>query len=90
MWKSPNPYKSEVKHIGNNTYEILYYYADIFGMHMGYWDASYRGRHVTDNVLTPLVFEDKRLIGWGRKFAVNNRLIDEDLQSRTDWMLWGR
>ena len=85
-----NPYKSEIKKVGDRTYEILYYYADIFGMRMGYWDASYRDRKVTDNSLTPLVFENDRLIGWGRGFAEEKKLIHEEIIDETDWMLWGR
>jgi disulfide oxidoreductase YuzD len=83
-----NPYKSEIKKVGDRTYEILYYYADIFGMRMGYWDASYRDRKVKDNFLTPLIFENDRLIGWGREFAEEKELIDEDEIDKTDWMLW--
>ena len=83
-----NPYKSETKKLGDKTYEILYYYADIFGMRMGYWDASYRDRKVTDNSLTPLVFENDRLIGWGREFAEERGLIEEETIDKTDWMLW--
>ena len=83
-----NPYKAELQKVGDRTYEILYYYADIFGMRMGYWDASYRDRKVTDNSLTPLVFENNKLIGWGRKFAEKKKLIHEDIIDETDWMLW--
>ncbi|GMQ80032.1 MAG: hypothetical protein BMS9Abin03_501 [Thermodesulfobacteriota bacterium] len=85
-----NPYKSEIKQAGDKTYEIVYYYADAYGMLMGYWDASYRDKKVTDNVLTPLVFENGRLIGWGRDFAEGKKLIHEDIKDKTNWMLWGR
>lgn len=85
-----NPYRTEIKKIGNRTYEVLYYYANVFGMRMGYWDASYRERKVTDNVLTPLVFEGNTLIGWGWEFVREQGLAEEDLTDRTNWMLWGR
>lgn len=83
-----NPYKSEIKQAGDRSYEILYYYADASGMLMGYWDASYRDRKVTNNVLAPLVFENDRLIGWGKDFAEKKNLTHEEIKDTTNWMLW--
>lgn len=39
------------------------------------WDKSYRDKKITDNVLPPLIFENKRLVGWRREFAVRSGLI---------------
>lgn len=85
-----NPYKSEVKRVQDKSYEILYYYADHFGMGMGYWDRSYIEKRVPDYILTPLVFENERLIGWGREFAREKDLIDEEPYDPNNAMLWGR
>jgi hypothetical protein len=51
----PNPYRSEIKKVGNKNYEILFYYTDIRKQ-----DGA-----ITDDELTPLVLEDGKLIGWG-------------------------
>ena len=58
-----NPYKSEIIIAGGNRYEVLYYYTEI--------DSSIHISNpsvVRDGDLTPLVFKDNKLIGWGRGF----------------------
>lgn len=85
-----NPYKTEIKEVGGKTYEMLYYYADMFDMHMGFWDRTYREGQVSDQCLTPLVLEEDRLIGWGREFAEENNLLSETDLEGTDWMLWSQ
>lgn len=85
-----NPYKTERKEAGGKTYELLYYYADMFGMGMGFWDRTYREAQVADRFLTPLVFDEGRLIGWGPEFAEEKNLLSETDTEGTDWMFWGR
>ena len=38
-------------------------------MDLRYTDREYEEKIVKEKALTPLVFEDGKLIGWGRKFA---------------------
>jgi len=58
-----NPYRSEVLYGKNGkTLEVLYYYTDI----------QRRNGAITDDELTPLVFDDDILIGWGRGFLQEN------------------
>ncbi len=54
-----NPYKVEVmKGKENKSYEIVYYYTTVKKL-----DGA-----IADDELTPLVFENERLIGWGDRF----------------------
>lgn len=85
-----NPYKTEIKEVGGRTYEMLYYYADMFGMGMGFWDSTYRDAKVADHCLTPVVLEEGRLTGWGREFAEEKKLLSETDLEGTDWMLWSQ
>jgi hypothetical protein len=57
-----NPYRSEIMQGNNKTLEVLYYYTDIKSVD----DA------ITDDELTPLVFDDGKLIGWGNSFLQDN------------------
>ena len=52
-----DPVKSETLQAGNRRLEVVYYYTDERG-----------DRKLTDEELTPLVFENNVLIGWGRLF----------------------
>jgi hypothetical protein len=58
-----SPYKSEILPSGEKTFEVLYYYTDIKS-------AIYTANPatVTDDELTPLVFDNGKLIGWGADF----------------------
>ena len=58
-----NPYKSEIIQGKLKLYGILYYYTDLDS-------AIYTANpsFITDKDLTPLVFQDGRLIGWGKDF----------------------
>jgi hypothetical protein len=85
-----NPYKVENRAVGDKTYRVVYYYADLLGGVRGYWDTAYREAKVADHCLTPLVFENGRLIGWGQAFAEEKNLLPESEMETTDWMLWGR
>jgi hypothetical protein len=58
MWID-NPYRSEtLTGKDGKSYEVLYYYIDL----------KQRDDKITDDELTPLVFEDGKLIGWGYPF----------------------
>lgn len=58
-----SPYKSEILQQKEKIYEILYYYTDT--------DAPFyiaNPSTISDDELTPLVFEADILIGWGKSF----------------------
>ena len=58
MWID-NPYRTEtLTGKDGKTYEVLYYYTDM----------KQRDDKITDDKLTPLVFENGSLIGWGYTF----------------------
>ena len=57
-----NPYRSEILQGKNKTFEVLYYYTDVKKMDLA----------ITDDELTPLVFDDGKLIGWGWSFLQDN------------------
>ena len=61
-----NPYRVETKIVGDKTYRILMYVTDI--------KSDYR--NITDDELTPLVFYEGKLIGWGWSF-LNDRNVSE-------------
>ena len=57
-----NPYKTELRQSNEGTYEILYYYT--------HYDK--RGRRtrrftISENELTPIIFKDGKVIGWGKE-----------------------
>jgi len=53
-----NPYKGEVLVGENRNLEVLYYYTDSYRVDFG----------IRDDELTPVVFDNGRLIGWGWPF----------------------
>jgi hypothetical protein len=58
MWID-NPYRTEtVTGQDGQIYEVLYYYTDL----------KKRDDKITDDELTPLVFTDGKLVGWGYPF----------------------
>lgn len=57
-----NPYRSETLQGKDKTFEVLYYYTDIKKA-----DSA-----ITDDELTPLVFEESKLVGWGWGFLQDN------------------
>jgi hypothetical protein len=58
-----SPYKSEILPGKDKTFEVLYYYTDVK-------NAIYTANPatVTDDELTPLIFDNGKLIGWGMNF----------------------
>jgi hypothetical protein len=58
-----NPYRSEIlKGKDGGIYEVLFYYTDI----------KKQDGAITDDELTPLVFKENKLIGWGWSFLNEN------------------
>jgi hypothetical protein len=53
-----NPYRSEILQGKDKTFEVFYYATD----------DRYEDGTISDDDLTPFVFADKKLIGWGRIF----------------------
>ena len=61
-----SPYKSEILQGENRTFEVVYYYTDIK-------NTLYNTVVTVNNEeLTPLVFDQGRLIGWGWQFMNEN------------------
>lgn len=57
-----NPYRSEIMQGKDKTFEVLYYYTDIKAS-----DGA-----ITDDELTPVVFDNGKAIGWGWSFLQDN------------------
>jgi len=57
-----NPYRSEILSGGDKTLEVVYYTTDVKND-----DGA-----ITDDELTPLVFDNGKLIGWGWSFLNDN------------------
>lgn len=62
-----SPYKSEILQGKEKTFEVLYYYTDIKSVIYTANPAT-----ITDDELTPLVFDNGKLIGWGASFLDSN------------------
>jgi hypothetical protein len=56
-----NPFRSEMMEASGKTLEVLYYVTDLKP-----GDCA-----IGDDNLTPLVFEDNKLIGWGKSFLLS-------------------
>jgi hypothetical protein len=61
-----SPYKSEIVPGKDKTFEVLYYYTDI---ESNVYTAN--PSTIPANELTPLVFDNGKLIGWGTDFLEN-------------------
>ena len=53
-----NPYKSEIFKAQEKVFEIWYYYTD----------RTVADGMISEGELTPVIFEDERLVGWGEGF----------------------
>jgi hypothetical protein len=62
-----SPYKSEILQGKDKTFEVLYYYTDVESTIYTANPAT-----ITDDELTPLVFDNGRLLGWGTSFLDSN------------------
>ena len=51
-----NPFKTEIYSNDEDVYKILYFYTDLVK----------RDGFITDEELTPIIFKNNKLIGWGR------------------------
>jgi hypothetical protein len=58
-----SPYKSEILPGKDKTFEVLYYYTDVESTVYTANPATVR-----DDELTPLIFDNGKLIGWGKDF----------------------
>ena len=56
--KLNNPYRTEIVEVSGKKLEVLYYLIELNNANCT----------VNDDELTPLVFEDAKLIGWGNNF----------------------
>lgn len=57
-----NPYRSEILQGKDKTFEVLYYATDV----------KKDDNAITDDELTPLIFDNGKLIGWGWSFLQDN------------------
>lgn len=65
--KINNPYKSEIFHGKNEVFEVLYYYTDKKREHL--WRGDFV---ISQDELTPLIFNNGKLFGWGWGFWKQN------------------
>jgi len=64
-----NPYRSEILQGKDKNFEVIYYYTDVKKMHRNWWVET---PTVQDDELTPLIFDEGKLIGWGWSFLQEN------------------
>ena len=57
-----NPYRSEILQGKDKTFEVIYYVTDV----------KNNDYAIADDELTPLVFDNGKLIGWGWSFLQDN------------------
>lgn len=62
-----NPHRSEtLKSESGKLIEVLFYYTDV----------KAQDGVITDDELTPIVIEDRKLVGWGNSFYTNVKKIE--------------
>ena len=59
-----NPYRSEIRQENGKTYEILYYYT-----HQDQRDWPTKRFKILERELTPIIFYDGKVVGWGQEFV---------------------
>jgi len=65
--KIGNPYRSAILQGKDKTFEVFYYYTEV---KQTFYFSSVDS--ISDDELTPLVFDDDKLIGWGRQLLEQN------------------
>jgi len=58
----PNPYKTEILRSENQIFEVIYYVTDVKDNELS----------ITDDELTPIVFKNNVLVGWGWPYLSEN------------------
>lgn len=71
-----NPYLSETVTTGENSYEVLYYYAVPSGMGVGPWDTFYSDRRIPVWYLTPIILKNGKYIGSGSDVLISEGLAE--------------
>lgn len=67
-----NPYRSEILQGEGKTLEVIYYYTDTkHETNVDSWGWS-QPSPVSDDELTPVVFDGGKVIGWGWRFLQDN------------------
>jgi len=67
-----NPYKSEILQGKDKTFEVIYYLTESKHQKVvDSWGWS-QAVPITDDELTPLIFDNGKLIGWGWSFLQDN------------------
>ena len=63
-----NPYRRAYFDAGHKRYEVLYYYTDDQKRELRYYYQQLKRQEseIGDDQLTPVLFEDGKLAGWGR------------------------
>jgi hypothetical protein len=61
-----NPYRSELRQVNGQNCEILYYYT-----HQDQRDWPTKRFKILERELTPIIFQDGKVIGWGQPFIDN-------------------
>jgi hypothetical protein len=64
-----NPYRSELRQVKGQNYEILYYYT-----HQDQRDWPGKRFKILERELTPIIFQDGKVIGWGSEFLKSSGL----------------
>lgn len=85
-----NPDRAEKRDLGDESYEVVYYFTDPVGLRVGYWDEDFREGKVAYSGLTPLVFKDERLAGMGWDFIQKKWQKNETIDEEYYWIhYWG-
>lgn len=64
-----NPYRSEIRQKNGESYEVLYYYT-----HQDQRDWPTKRFKILERELTPIIFQDGKVIGWGSEFLKSSGL----------------
>ncbi len=67
-----NPYKSEILQGKDKTFEVIYYLTDSKHQKVVDLYGWSQAAPITEDELTPLIFDNGKLIGWGWSFLQDN------------------